>query len=146
MYCVSVATKPVVDGDYQATLAVTVLFTDVPHTLAALRHAGELGSSLHASLRILVPVVVPYPLDLSHSPIDSRYACRRLTTITRGVGIPTRVELVHCRDREEAVEKTLQPHSVVVMCWRKRRFFDRTSRLVRRLSACGHHVVVVRSE
>jgi hypothetical protein len=146
MQCVPFATSPVAGRENQTTLAVSVLFTDVPHTLTALRHAGTLSSSLHASLRILVPVVVPYPLDLSASPIDSRYVCRRLTTLAEAGGVPTRIEIVNCRDRGEAVEKALAPHSIVVMYWRKRRFFDRTSALARKLSALGHQVVVVRSK
>jgi hypothetical protein len=146
MSWVPVAIRPAASPEHQAELAVTVLFTDVPHTLAALRRAGALSSSLHASLRILVPVVVPYPLDVAASPVDTHHVCRRLSTVAEGVSIPTRVEIVQCRDRDEAVERSLTPNSVIVMCWRKRWFLDPCSRLARKLSASGHQVVVVRCE
>jgi hypothetical protein len=122
-------------------LTVTVLFTDVAHTLSALRQAASLSGSLHASLRILMPIVVPYPLDLADSPVRTKTLCRRLLTIAEGVGIPTRINMVYCRDRNEAVERCLEPHSIIVVSWRKRWLFDRTSRLTRRLTRLGHHVI-----
>jgi hypothetical protein len=123
-----------------------VVYTDVRHTLTALRHASQLGNSLHASLRIVVPVVVPYPLDLASPPVDSRIVSRSLKTVANGTRIPTLIHFLYCRDRENAVERSLQPHSIVVICWRKRWLFDRTSGLARRLATLGHQVVVVPSE
>jgi hypothetical protein len=135
-------TETVIREAAQASLTVTVLFTDVPHTLDALSHAAVLSGNLNAKLRILVPVIVPYPLDLEEAPIDQRHLERRLTTVANGVGIPTRLNVVHCRDREQAVEKCLEPHSIVVIGWRRRFLFDRTARLARRLRKLGHHVVI----
>jgi hypothetical protein len=147
MYSTPITTSPpAVCTENASTLSVTVLFTDVPHTLAALRHAGALSCSLHAWLRIVVPVVVPDPLDLTSSPSASKVVCRRLTTVVQGFGIPTLVNVVYCRDREEPVKKSLDKHSIVVICWRKKWIFDPMRGLARRLTKLGHQVVVVRSE
>lgn len=122
-------------------LTVTVLYTDVRHTIAALRQAAGLGRGLHASLRILMPVVVPYPLQLSEPPVDCRIVHRRLATVAEGVDMPTRIDTVYCRDLGVAVEKSLPPQSIVVVCWRRRRLFDKTRRLTQWLTALGHNVI-----
>ena len=145
MFCVPEITRPGARTNTQPVLTVTVLFTDVPHTLEALRQAALLGSSLHASLRILMPVVVPYPLGLSESPVDSSVLQRRLNTVAEGIAIPTQINIVHCRDRAEAVEKCLEPHSIVVVCWRRRWLLDKTARLAERLTTLGHHVIAART-
>jgi hypothetical protein len=120
MYCESAATRPPSGTESPSTLDVTVVYTSVSETATALERAGELGSRLHASLQILVPVVVPYPLDLASPPVDGRIATRRLKTVANGTGIPTLIHFVYCRIREEAVERSLPPHSIVVICWRRR--------------------------
>jgi hypothetical protein len=120
---------------------MTVLFTDIPHTLDALRLAAALGHGLNAKIQILVPVVVPWPMDLAQTPVSHAHLERRLTTTANGAAVPTRIQIVHCRDREEAIEQSLGPHSIVIVGWRRRRLFDRTGRLVKRLRALGHHVV-----
>jgi hypothetical protein len=122
-------------------LTVTVLFTDLHHTLAALRTAIGLGRSLHASLRVLMPIEVPYRLPLSEPQVDCRILQRRLSTALDQSDIPARIETVYCRDRAEAVERALAPHSVVVVCCRKPWLFDSGYRLSRRLSMLGHNVI-----
>jgi hypothetical protein len=146
MSCTPASTRPAAGTESPPALAITVLFTDVPHTLAALRHAGELGTSLNASLRILVPVVVPYPLELSPTATGGVATSRSLKTLASDVGIPTLIYMIYCRDREDALERNLAPHSIVVLCWRRRWPFDTTRRLARRLTRRGHQVVVVEPE
>jgi hypothetical protein len=60
-------------------LMLNVLFTDVSHTLVAIRQAASLGRSLHASLRVLMPIVVPYILNCRN---------RRLTAGFCAAGLP----------------------------------------------------------
>ena len=141
MLCVPSMMKAGSEEASRPLLTVTVLFTDVMHTLSALRRAAILGRSLHASLRILMPIVVPYPLALSESPVDSRILQRRLTTIAEGTGIPTRIHVVYSRDRDEAVKKCLTPNSVIVMGFQRRWLFDRTASLARKLTKLGHQVI-----
>jgi hypothetical protein len=144
MYSAPATPRTTAGETSRPALTVTVLFTDVPHTLTAVRQAASLGSSLNASLRILMPVIVPYPLALSEPPVDCRILHGRLRTVAEGADIPTRIDVVYCRDRAEAAEKCLEPHSVVVVCWRKRWLFDSNAGLVKRLSRRGHHVITAR--
>jgi hypothetical protein len=141
MQFVPATTRPVASEESRSTLTVTVLFTDVPHTLSALREAAKLGNRLHASLQILMPVVVPYPLELMDSPVHSRFLQRRLVTVVEGAGIPTRIHIAYCRDRDEAVKRSLPPNSIVVVCWRRFPLFDSMQRLTKCLTKLGHHVV-----
>jgi len=50
-------------------LNISVVFTSVESTLAAMKKAGALASSLGARIALLVPQVVPYPLPLDNPPI-----------------------------------------------------------------------------
>jgi hypothetical protein len=141
MLCAQAPSAPSAREAAPAAVTVTVLFTDVPHTLDALRLAATLGRGLDSKIQILVPVVVPWPLALTEPPVSPVHFERRLTTIANGTSVPTRISIVHCRDRAEAIESCLEPHSIVVIGWRRRRLFDKTRRLAERLKALGHHVV-----
>jgi hypothetical protein len=125
-------------------ITVNVVYTDESHTLVALEHAASLGRSLHASVRVLAPLVVPFPRQLSDPPVDSRVLSRRLATAAEGLDLPSLIETIWCRDRNEAVWSSLAPRSIVVICWRRRWFFDATERLATRLAALGHHVIALR--
>src|SRR6185295_14617160 len=50
-------------------LSIAVIFTSVECTLAALKEAGILATSLGARITLLVPQVVPYPLPLASPPV-----------------------------------------------------------------------------
>ncbi len=49
-------------------LNISVVFTSVKATLAALKEAGDLASSLGGRITLIVPQIVPYPLPLE-SPL-----------------------------------------------------------------------------
>src|SRR5215831_10097659 len=51
------------------SLHISVLFTSVEATLAALKRAGELAHSLGVRLTLLAPQMVPYPLPLESPPV-----------------------------------------------------------------------------
>jgi hypothetical protein len=94
-------------------------------------------------LRILVPVVVPYPLELGRPPVDRATMVRRLRTIASGIDVPTTIEMIHCRDREQALEQALAANALAVIGWRRRRFLDPVAGLVEKLRKKGVHVVTV---
>src|SRR5260370_27674538 len=50
-------------------LNISVVFTSIESTLAALKEAGELANSLGAQITLLVPQVVPHPLPLESPPV-----------------------------------------------------------------------------
>ncbi len=62
-------------------LNITVVFTSVEATLAALREAGTLAISLGAQITLLVPQVVPYPLPLESPPVLIVFNERRFRLI-----------------------------------------------------------------
>ena len=138
------ATGPDVDVFNGSQITVNVVYTDEPHTLVALEKAAGLGRSLQASVRILLPSVVPFPRQLSDPPVDTRVLSRGLAAAARRIDSPTLIETVYCRDRDEAVVKSLAPRSIGVICWHRRWFFDSTQRLANRLGALGHHVIAPR--
>ncbi len=96
-------------------LRITVLFTDVKHTLTALRSAANLACDLNATIRILYPYAVPYPLSVGHPPVGREFLARQVRTIANGCSIPTQIDVCLCRDAESIVLRLLEPHSIVVL-------------------------------
>ena len=116
------------------TLEVSVIFTTVKETLPALRKAAELAQGLNLTITILAPQVVPYPLPLERPPVTGDFTERRFRTMIGRRGVATRVQVILCRDKEEALEQMLSHRSVVVIGGRERR-------LARKLRALGHEVI-----
>ena len=56
-------------GEANSKLNVAVIFTSIESTLSALRRAGALASRLRASITLIVPQIVPYPLPLTSPPV-----------------------------------------------------------------------------
>jgi len=128
-------------------LEVTVIYTGTKETLAALRTAGQLARDLSATIQVLVPEVVPYPLDLNTPPIAEAFAVRKFQTLAEGQPVPTKVQRLLCRERASALQQTLSPHSTVVIGsrrrWWKRGWKRDEPRLAAELRAQGHEVISV---
>src|SRR6267143_1422730 len=84
-------------------LDIAVIFTSVESTLAALKEAGALASSLGARITLLVPQVVPYPLALETPPVLIESNERRFRLIAGQSGVETTVGIYLCRDGFEAL-------------------------------------------
>ena len=128
-------------------LNISVVFTSVKATLAALRKAGALASSLNARITLLVPQVVPYPLPLESPPVLLDWNEKRFRTIANESPVETTVRLYLCRDSFETLKNILSPKSLVVIggskgWWR----FSRERRLARSLRHAGHEVVFTETE
>jgi hypothetical protein len=65
-------------------LNISVVFTSVDATLAALREAGSLASSLGGQITLVVPQIVPYPLPLTSPPVLVDFNERRLKVLASG--------------------------------------------------------------
>src|SRR3954471_1266373 len=76
-------------ADLSEPLSVTVLFTTVADTLEALREAGRLAHQLKARIRVLVPSVVPYPLDINHPRVDPLFRLRHFRTLCQNESVET---------------------------------------------------------
>ncbi len=130
----------------RAVLRVMVVFTTVNGTLAALNAAGLLADRLHASITLIVPQVVPYPLPLSSPPVLIDWSERRFRTLAGKCSVETRVALYLCRDRQQTIEAVLKPDSLIVIGSRRRWWPTADSRLAKRLRRAGHEVILAEVE
>ena len=123
-------------------LNISVVFTSVDGTLAALKEAGNLASSLGGRITLMVPQIVPYPLPLTSPPVLVDFNERRLRVIASDCRVETRVSIYLCRDPLETLKSVLKPHSLVVVGSRKRWWPTAEKRLAAQLRRAGHEVVV----
>jgi len=129
-----------------ADLHISVVFTSVASTLAALRRAGTMAENLSARITLLVPQVVPFPLPLQSPPVLLDWNERRFRVIANETPVVTTVQIYLCRDRVEALRTVLRPHSIVVVGGRRRWWPTAESRLARYLRQQGHEVIFSATE
>jgi hypothetical protein len=125
-----------------AKLDISVIFTSVDATLAALKEAGVLASNLGGRITLIVPQIVPYPLLLTSPPVLVDFNERRLRVIASNNLVETRVSIYLCRDGLETLQSVLKPHSLIVVGSRKRWWPTAEKRLAAKLRRFGHDVVV----
>lgn len=129
------------------TLALTVVFTNVSGTLAALREAAHWAHQLGAHIRILVAHVVPYPLPLDKPAVDPEFRLRPFYTLCEKVPVETHIDVRLCRDTGQCMQEALVPQSLVLIGGRSGWWpFTREKCLVRCLQRAGHQVVFVVDE
>jgi hypothetical protein len=102
-------------AESESKLDIAVVFTSVDGTLAALKEAGHLASSLGGRITLVVPQIVPYPLPLSSPPVLLDFNERRLRVIASNCRVETRVCIYLCREAFETLSAVLKPHSLVVL-------------------------------
>ena len=122
---------------------VTVVPTTVGGTKAALALAASLAARFHAYIQIVAPQVVPYPLPLSRPAVPAPFTAEKLRSLASVVDLPTRVQIVVCRDRRQALEQVLKPGSLLLMGLDKHWWPTRDERLARWLTGKGHTVIQV---
>lgn len=132
--------------DYDQRLNITVVFTSVEATLAALRKAGNLASSLGGRITLVVPQVVPYPLPLESPPVLLDWNERRFHLIAAESPVETVIRIYLCRDALDTLQDVLKTHSVVVIGGPRRFWPTREKRLARQLRHAGHEVIFTESE
>ncbi|HYL34790.1 MAG TPA: hypothetical protein VEV17_02625 [Bryobacteraceae bacterium] len=128
-------------GPQQSELHISVIFTAVESTLAALKHAGVLAGNLGARISLVVPQVVPYPLPLRNSPVAADFNERRFRVIAGQSRVETNVLIYLCRDRLETLRTALKPHSLVIIGGRKTWWPAPEKRLAAQLRRAGHEVI-----
>ncbi len=130
------------DDSPQPRLNISVVFTSVDLTLAALKEAGKLAHRLHAKITLIVPQVVPYGLPLASPPVLLDWNERRFRVIAEQSPVETSVQMYLCRDATETLLHVLKPHSLVVLGGHKRIWPTAESRLASRLRKAGHEVIL----
>jgi len=139
--------QPPVGRETEARLNISVVFTSVAPTLAALKKAGDLANQLRGHITLLVPQVVPYPLPLASPPVLLDWNERRFRVIASQSPVETMVRLYLCRDRQELVMSALKPQSLVVIGGRKRWWWPTFEEaLGKALRRAGHEVVFAGTE
>jgi hypothetical protein len=135
----------IVTGD--RWLEISVVFTSVACTLAALKHAAVLADRLHARITLLVPQIVPYPLPLTSPPVLIDWNERLFRVIAEASAVDTTVRVYLCRDSYEALKLVLRQRSRVVVGGRRKWWrYSSEKRLARNLSSAGHEVVFIETE
>lgn len=143
----TLARRPIestVTGESQ--LNISVVFTSVDATLAALRAAGTLANRLGGRITLVVPEVVSYHLDLDNPPVIHEWNKKRFRVLAAESSVPTTVCFYLCRDQDETLAKVLKPHSLVVIGARKRFLPTPEGRMARKLRKLGHEVILTKTE
>ena len=133
--------------DAHRRLNISVVFTSVESTLAALKEAGNLADSLGGRITLLVPQVVPYPLALEAPPVLADFSEKRFRVIARHSLVETNVQIYLCRDKIRMLISVLKPRSIVVLGGRKRWWCPtRDEILAHELRQAGHEVIFRQTE
>jgi len=125
----------------ESRLNISVVFTAVESTLAALKHAGDMAANLGARISLVVPQVVPYPVPLNRPPVLVEFSERSFRVIAGQSRVETNVVVYLCRDRMETLKAVLKPHSLVIVGGRKRWWPTAEKRLAAKLRRVGHEVI-----
>jgi hypothetical protein len=137
---------PPAKQETESRLTVSVIFTSVQSTLAALKAAGALASRLSGRITLIVPQVVPFPLPLTTPPVLLDCSERRFRVLASESPVETAVQIYLCRDPLETTIAVLNPHSLVVVGGRKRWWPTAEKRLARKLRRAGHEVIFTETE
>jgi hypothetical protein len=126
---------------HQAKLDLVVPFTTPLLTQAALNAANRLGSGLNAEIRLLKVQIVPFPLDLTHSPVPEEFLERQMRGFRSAM--PTCCEIRFAREGEAGLLSGLKKTSLVILASAKRPWKTHTERLAQSLRRAGYTVVMV---
>lgn len=124
---------------------VHVIFTTPQATRAALRAADAVMQSSGAGIHFLVPQVVPVGFPIDRPPVSVAFAERRATGMARECcrNAAVRVQIVLCGNRDQCIERTLAPNSLVMIGSRKQPWLATERKLAQQLRARGHRVIHV---
>jgi hypothetical protein len=89
----------------ESGLNISVVFTYLHATMAALNKASGLAASLGATVKLVVPQVVPYPLPLTSPPVRLDFQETRFRKIAEESPVDIRVQLYLCRDELDVEDR-----------------------------------------
>lgn len=139
--CLAPAQPVPVEGTAQdSMLDLVVPFTTYGLTQQALDAANRLGTNLNAHIRLVRPVVVPYPLELEKPPVLLEFLRTEMERLHSAIAPEFEIQLT--RDGDSALRRSLRQSSVVILATKKRPWMTRTERLARAIRRTGHAVVM----
>ena len=138
--------QPPPAGNRDAALNITVVFTSVRGTAAALQSAAALAMTLGARINLVVLQIVPYPLPLTSPPVLVDFSESQLRTIASESPVDTTVLIYMCRDRQVTLPTVLKPHSLVILGGRRRWWLNPERSLAKSLRRAGHDVIFAETE
>lgn len=122
-------------------LEVIALHTAERETQRALRAAAAFATGLTARIRLLAPVVVPFPLSLGAPAVRPEVLAGQLQGLAEETGVECEIDIRLCRERAEALRQALPAGSIVVIGEAPRWWRVGGRRLGRELTRAGHSVV-----
>ena len=128
-----------------STVRLNVLFTDSEETQFALKRATELSAGLDAEILLIVPQVVPFPLQLDNPPVQPEFTSDQLRSLAEAIDTDLDSRIYLCRDRLQTLLNVLKGNSITVLGVKRRWFFSKSERLARALRHRGHQVIIVKS-
>ena len=129
---------------HQSELDLVVPFTTPGLTQCAVDAADRMGAGLNAAIRLVKVQVVPFPMDLSQSPVYIEFLKEQLSQFR--TELPSAGEIRLAREFEPGLEGTLTHNSLVVLATKKRPWKTRTERLAAALRHNGHNVILIEAK
>jgi len=126
----------------EQALDVVVLYTSAELAEAALKRAEELAHGMEVRVRLVSAQIVPYPLPVNQPPVNLQHLQHELELISERSGLEVEAEIVLARDIQTALQKALEPHSVVVLASRRRLWRTKEESLRKECVKAGHEVVL----
>jgi hypothetical protein len=126
-------------------LRLTVVYTTMEATLAALRTAADLAEGLGGQIELAAIQVVHHSLPLDQPPIPLTFFDASMRALVSEAALDAdsvSIEICLCRDRRACLERLLPPHSVVVLGG-KGTWWSEERKLGHWLTSLGHHVIFV---
>jgi hypothetical protein len=104
--------------------------------------AAALVANLGAEIRLLVPIVTPYPLPLDRAPVDLPFVAYILKEECLHASIEVKIDLRLCRDPLDCIRQAL-PEEATVLLQRPRPWNWREKMLAATLRRDGHQLIML---
>ncbi|MDP9053347.1 MAG: hypothetical protein M3N93_03470 [Acidobacteriota bacterium] len=129
---------------HESELDLVVPYTTPVLTRQAVAAADRMGAGLNATLRIVRVQLVPFPMELSQSPVHIDFMKTQLAQFHSVLPVVREIRLA--RELEAGLAGVLTPESLIILATRKRPWKTTVQRTAERLRKAGHKVVLIEVE
>jgi hypothetical protein len=130
-----------VDRTGEHRVEISVVFTSLEATAAALKMAGVLALGLNAHISLIASQVVPYPLPLDHPQVSREFREQNLRELVKESPVDTTVFFYLCRDRLATLRAVLKRGSIVIIGGRRKWWPTREQSLAGKIRQSDHEVI-----